>query len=86
MIDAILQEDQFELLGEGKRWFELIRTNHVHTILDPILNLRNGITDPITRIITPATTGFIDAPNRYYWPVSQNALNANPLLKQNPGY
>jgi len=86
MIDAILQEDQYELLGEGKRWFELIRTNHVHTIMDPILNLRNGVTDPITKITTPATTGFIDAPNRYYWPVSQSALNANPLLKQNPGY
>jgi hypothetical protein len=86
MIDAILQEDQYELLGEGKRWFELIRTNHVHTIMDPILNVRNGVTDPITGITTPATTGFIDAPNRYYWPVSQSALNANTLLKQNPGY
>lgn len=86
MINAILQEDQYELLGEGKRWFELIRTNHVHTIMDPILNVRNGVTDPITLITTPATTGFIDAPNRYLWPVSQSALNANPLLKQNPGY
>jgi hypothetical protein len=86
MIDAILQEDQYELLGEGKRWFELIRTNHVHTIMDPILNIRNGTTGPITLITTPATTGFIDAPNRYLWPVSQNALNANTLLKQNPGY
>jgi hypothetical protein len=86
MIDAILQEEQYELLGEGKRWFELIRTNRVHAIMDPILNLRNGVTDPITRITTPATTGFIDAPNRYLWPVSQSALNANKLLKQNPGY
>lgn len=86
MIDAILQEDEYELLGEGKRWFELIRTNHVHAIMDPILNVRNGVTDPITGITTPATTGFIDAPNRYYWPVSQSALNANTLLKQNPGY
>jgi len=86
MIDAILQEDQYELLGEGKRWFELIRTNRVHTIMDPILNLRNGTTDPITNITTPATTGFIDAPNRYLWPLSQSALNANKLLVQNPGY
>jgi hypothetical protein len=86
MINAILQEDQYELLGEGKRWFELIRTNHVHTIMDPILNVRNGTVDPITGIVTPVTTGFIDAPNRYFWPVSQSALNANKLLKQNPGY
>jgi starch-binding outer membrane protein, SusD/RagB family len=86
LIDAILQEDEYELLGEGKRWFELIRTNRVHAIMDPILNLRNGTTDPITGITTPATTGFIHAPNRYLWPVSQSALNANKLLKQNPGY
>jgi len=86
MIDAILQEDLYETLGEGKRFFQLIRTNRVHTIMDPILNQRNGVTDPITLITTPATTGFIDAPNRYYWPVSQSALNANTLLKQNPGY
>jgi len=86
MINAILQEDLYELLGEGKRFFELIRTNHVHAIMDPILNLRNGVTDPITGITTPDTKGFQDAPNRYYWPVSQSALNANPLLKQNPGY
>lgn len=86
MIDAILQEEQYELLGEGKRWFELIRTNHVHTIMDPILNVRNGVVDPITGVNTPATTGFIDAPNRYYWPVSQKALNANKLLKKTPGY
>jgi len=86
MINAILQEDEYELLGEGKRFFQLIRTNHVHTIMDPILNVRNGTTDPITGITTPVTTGFIDAPNRYLWPLSQSALNANTLLKQNPGY
>jgi tetratricopeptide (TPR) repeat protein len=86
MIDGILAEDQLELLGEGKRWFELVRTNRVHTIMDPILNLRNGTVDPITKIVTLATTGFIDAPNRYLWPISQSALNANTLLKQNPGY
>jgi hypothetical protein len=36
--------------------------------------------------VTLDTKGFADAPNRYYWPVSQNALNANKLLTQNPGY
>jgi hypothetical protein len=86
MINAILQEEQYELLGEGKRWFELMRTNHVQTIMDPILNIRTGVVDPITKIVTPATTGFQGAPNRFYWPVSQNALNANKLLVQNPGY
>jgi tetratricopeptide (TPR) repeat protein len=86
MIDGILQESEYELLGEGKRFFQLIRTDHVHKIMDPILNIRNATVDPVTSVITLDTKGFQDAPNRYYWPVSQSALNANPLLKQNPGY
>jgi hypothetical protein len=86
MEDAILQERQYELFGEGKRWFDLVRTNRVKAVMDPILNLRNAVTDPITKVVTPGTAGFTDAPNRYYWPVSQTALNTNKLLHQNPGY
>jgi hypothetical protein len=86
MEDAILQERQYELFGEGKRWFDLVRTNRVKTIMDPVLNIRNATTDPVTKVVTPSTAGFAGAPNRYYWPVSQTALNANKLLKQNPGY
>jgi TPR repeat protein len=89
MEDAILAERQLELFGEGKRWFDLVRTNRVHQIMDPILNLRNGtrVTNPDGSItITPLTTGFAGAPDRYYWPVSQSALNNNKLLKQNAGY
>jgi len=86
MEDAILQERQYELYGEGKRWFDLVRTGRVHQVMDPILNQRNGTVDPITHILTPGTLGFIGAPNRYLSPVSQSALNANSLLVQNPGY
>ncbi len=88
MEDGILQERQFELVGEGKRWFDLVRTGRVHQVMDPVLNLRNATTTTVgsTTVITPDTKGFVDAPNRYYWPVSQSALNANKLLKQNPGY
>ncbi len=75
MIDGILAEESYELLGEGKRWFDLIRMGRVHQIMDPIINLRTGL-----------TTGFLDTPNRYYWPVSQGAINSNNLLTQNPGY
>jgi len=88
MIDAIINESKYELLGEGKRWFVLVRTGRVHQIMDPVLNLRNATTTTVggVTVTTPDTKGFIDAPNRYYWPVSQSALNANKLLKQNPGY
>ncbi|WP_448702636.1 RagB/SusD family nutrient uptake outer membrane protein [Mucilaginibacter sp. AW1-3] len=88
MIDAILNESKYELLGEGKRWFVLVRTGRVHQIMDPILNFRNGTVTTVgsTTTVVLDTKGFVDAPNRYYWPVSQSALNANKLLKQNPGY
>jgi len=88
MIDGILQEEQYELLGEGKRWFDLVRMGRVHQVMDPILNQRNAtstIVNGVT-VITLDTKGFVDAPNRYLWPISQSALNANKLLVQNPGY
>jgi hypothetical protein len=88
MVDAILQEEQYELLGEGKRWFDIVRMGRVHQIMDPYMNARNATTTVVNgvTIITPDTKGFIDAPNRIYWPLSQSALNANKQLVQNPGY
>jgi len=77
------------LLGEGKRWFDLVRTGRVHAIMDPVLNSRNVITTAGpngTTITTPGTAGFVGAPQHYFWPISQGALNANTLLTQNPGY
>jgi len=88
MVDGILAESQFELLGEGKRFYDLVRMGRVHQIMDPILNLRNATVTTVngTTTVTLDTKGFQDAPNRYLWPVSQSALNANKLLVQNPGY
>lgn len=78
MIDQILQEAQYEEFGEGKRWFDLIRTNHVLKVMDPILKGRQVLND------NPAT-GFGNL-QRIYWPISRAALAGNPLLQQNPGY
>jgi tetratricopeptide (TPR) repeat protein len=79
MENAILEERQYELIGEGKRWFDLVRTNKVKEIMDPVLKdrqTRNGNTE---------LTGFLDI-RRAYWPISRAVMNANKKLVQNPGY
>lgn len=82
MEDAILQERQWELFGEGKRWFDLVRTDHVFQIMDPVLIARQSAEGA-------APIGFgSDKTDRrkYVWPLHRDILNANPLLVQNPPY
>ncbi len=72
--DIILKERQFELYGEGKRWYDLIRTGTVGTIMDPILASR-GI-----------STGYTSTPARILFPISSSAFESNSLLEQNDTY
>jgi hypothetical protein len=79
MENTILEERQYELIGEGKRWFDLVRTNKVKEIMDPVLKdrqTRNGNADIV---------GFTDV-RRAYWPLSRAVMNSNRKLVQNPGY
>lgn len=77
---AVLNERQLELFGEGKRWFDLVRTNRVKEVMDPILKRRQ---EDAGNLEMP---GFLDPKNRAYWPLNRNVLNSNSLLVQNPGY
>lgn len=72
--NAILIERQLELWGEGKRWFDLIRTDKVVPIMDPILKGVYGIAD-----------GFGDT-GKILFPIHSSVFEANPLIKQNPPY
>ena len=71
--NAILIERQLELWGEGKRWYDLVRTNKVATFMDPILKER-GIAE-----------GFGDA-RKILFPIYSSVFEGNPEIKQNEPY
>ena len=71
-LDFILDERQFELFGEGKRWWDLLRNNKAIEILNPILEARSGGV-PLTQ-------------DRLLWPIHVDHLIDNTLLEQNLGY
>jgi len=79
MEDAILQERQWELFDEGKRWYDLCRTDHVFQAMDALLKKRQLAAGA-------AQTGWGTDWRRYLWPLHRNVLNANPSLVQNPPY
>jgi hypothetical protein len=83
MEDAILNERRKELFGEGKRWFDLVRTDHVYSVMNPVLVARQAAAGLNPQI------GFGTDPNdrrKFLWPLNRNVLNANPSFVQNPPY
>jgi len=72
LVDEILLQRRWELWGEGFRWYDLKR-------MDLPLN-RNGANH------IPSLAVELDIPagdDRWQWLIPQDAINANPLLKQN---
>lgn len=75
---AILNERQFELFAEGKRWFDLRRTGRVAEVVDPLLEKRAALGETVTK--------FADDERRLLFPMYEEVLIANPNLEQNPPY
>jgi len=77
----ILQDRQFELIGEGRRWFDLMRTGRAVTTMnnffDSYLKLY-GVTNYVP--FDPAKTWQL------YWPVFQNNIVINKNLIQIGNY
>ena len=66
--DIILNERHLEFVGEGKRYFDLVRTGKAATTLVPIPG-------------TDRTNGW--TPNKKHIPLPQTELDNDPSLKQN---
>lgn len=70
--DAIAQERRLELIGEGHRWFDLLRTGTAIQVMNQWFKDNNILTT-------------IDQHN-LLMPVPQSQVNTDPAIKQNPGY
>ncbi|MXV14982.1 RagB/SusD family nutrient uptake outer membrane protein [Hufsiella ginkgonis] len=79
MENAILRERQVELIGEGKRWFDLVRTGKVKEVMDPVLKSRQAAAGDLNPV------GFPDV-RKTLFPINRSVLNSNKLLVQNPSY
>jgi len=79
MESTILNERRFELYGEGKRWWDLVRTGRVMQVMDPILKQRQ-------RRLGTTEDGFGGDPNKILWPLYRTLLEDNKKLVQNPSY
>ena len=74
LLDEIEKERRLELIGEGHRWFDLVRTGKALTVLTNHF---------------AATPGYSTAQIKQHnllMPVPQSQINTDPAIKQNPGY
>lgn len=74
LLNEIDRERRLELVGEGHRWFDLIRTGKAISVMTAHFNNNQGY-----------STAQIKE-HHLLMPVPQGQINTDPALKQNPGY
>lgn len=81
----ILMERMRELTGEGKRWFDLLRTAKRNNFERQAL-IVDVLLENVSAIDRNAYEAKLSDPNSYYLPIFHTELEHNNLLEQNPYY
>lgn len=74
LMAAIFAERRRELMGEGWRWYDIVRYNRIKNS-NGVFAVKNG---------QPMTFKQFEQAGGIYWPVSQDVITANSLITQNP--
>ncbi|KAF5280104.1 hypothetical protein FQR65_LT15094 [Abscondita terminalis] len=74
LLDEIAAERRKELIGEGHRWFDLVRTGKAIEVMTK--HFQN----------TPGYSTAKIQQHNLIMPVPQGQINTDPSIKQNPGY
>lgn len=70
MREKIIHERRMELAFEGHRWFDMIRLDHGNYAIKFLKSIGKNNVNKV----------------RLLFPIPQTEIDANPLMKQNPGY
>jgi len=85
LMDVILKERSKEFIGEGKRWFDLVRFAR-----RDIENRKYLIVDAVLINVSPqyfvSVKAKINDPDSWFLPIYYKELEVNNLLEQNPFY
>ncbi|MCT3942488.1 RagB/SusD family nutrient uptake outer membrane protein [Elizabethkingia anophelis] len=74
LLDEIDKERRKELIGEGHRWFDLLRTGKAVSVMTAHF------------AVTPGFNTASIKPYNLLMPIPQSQINTDPAIKQNPGY
>ena len=77
--DALLQERQFELYQEGKRWFDLVRTGRAISVMNE--HFENYI-----KLYKGSGYTLFTEEWQLYWPVHRDIINENENITQTGNY
>lgn len=79
-VDRILDERRLELVGEGHRFFDLMRNNKTVVRYESLDNMGRHYA------LIQESTKFDNTYFRAILPIPISEINANPNIEQNPGY